>query len=262
MAAHLAHLELSGTAGVQSSRNRSLTCRQAHKDDSPTCDSTPDSPGRQTFAAAPARHPLPPARGARPHVPWFAAAAALRERATGSGSQRWRDLASWPLPADLIRDTDAVGPAVSARGCYAICLSRTAGRFRRGSFDGSQIPRKWLWRISPALVVRSATETGSSIRPRRSPHWRVTDPGQPSREQCRQPDSARGDNAGIPSAKPQFAGSLPKEHQQAGGSPESGPPRAGAPAAPLPRSRAAGRACAGVAYCPGVRSRYRASSRQ
>ena len=32
---------------------------------------------------------------------------------------------------------------------------------------GSQIPRKWLWRISPALVVRSASETGSSTGPRR-----------------------------------------------------------------------------------------------
>jgi hypothetical protein len=96
----------------------------------------------------------------------------------------------------------------------------------------------------------------------RSPHWRLTDPGQPSREQRRQRDSAAGDNVGIPNAKPQFADDLPKEHQQAGGSPESGPSRAVASAAPLPRSRAVGRACAVVVYCPGVRSRYRASSRQ
>lgn len=41
-----------------------------------------------------------------------------------------------------------------------------------------------------------------------------------------------------------------------------GPGHALAPAPPLPRSGAVGRAAAAVAYCPGVRSRYRASSRQ
>lgn len=40
------------------------------------------------------------------------------------------------------------------------------------------------------------------------------------------------------------------------------PSRAFAPALPLPRSPAVGHASAVVAYCPGVRSRYRASSRQ
>jgi hypothetical protein len=51
------------------------------------------------------------------------------------------------------------GPAVSARRCYAICLRRMAGRFRRGSLDGLK---------SPGNGRRAPARPWSSGQPRRA----------------------------------------------------------------------------------------------